>query len=57
MGGVWRRNYMELNSQLNVPGSFTPGKTATGNYLIGRRVSPRAGLKAVEWKKIAPHGK
>jgi hypothetical protein len=34
------------------PGLFTPGEGASGTDWIGGWVGPRAGLDAVEWRKI-----
>jgi hypothetical protein len=50
----WPRHLFEMSGQLHDPGSFNPGKKATGTHSIGSWVGPRSGVSDVEWRTILP---
>jgi hypothetical protein len=43
---------MEVSGQLHAPGPFTPGESDTDTHWTGGCVGPRAGLDALEFRKI-----
>jgi hypothetical protein len=48
---------MEMSCQLHAPAFLSPGKHSAGTHCIGGSVGPRAGLDAVEERKIMNSGR